>query len=111
MSQVSQLIDELRSRSDLDICDEPGAWRIAITKGRDYICEVTVPRDVLEWFASVKRRGQEKEQWCDWMDYCGYDNTPTQKLEAEMAKDIKSFVDRVSMGELCLPLEIHERET
>jgi hypothetical protein len=62
----------------------------------------------LEWFACVKRRGQDKEEWSDWMDYRGYDDTPKEELEADMADHIAAFVDRVSTRELRLPLRIYE---
>src|SRR6476619_7209194 len=97
---IRELIDKLRTRPDLGIADESSAWRIVITKGQDYVCEVTVPHDVLEWFACVKRRGQREDAWSDWMDYSGYDDTPVEKLEAEMAQHILAFVNRVSINEL-----------
>src|SRR6266404_4343028 len=106
---IRDSIDKLRTRSDVGIVDERNAWRIVTSKGRDYFCEVTVPHDVLEWFACVKRRGHEKEEGSDWMDYCGYDNTPLEKLELRMAEYIAAFVDRVSSSELRLPLQIHEK--
>ena len=63
---------------------------------------------MLEWFASVKHRPDNKEVWSDWMDYSGYDDRPREELEVEMAGDISAFINRVSMGELKLPLKIHE---
>ena len=79
-----------------------------ISKGRYFFCEVTVPHDVLEWFACVKDRREKKEVWSDWMDYSGYGESPKDKLEAEMADDILAFVNRVSALELKLPLKIRE---
>jgi len=108
MSAIRDLIEKLRTRSDVGIANEKNAWRIVITKGKDYFCEVTVPHDVLEWFVCVKRRGEEKEQWSDWMDYGGYDDTAKEELESQMADDVAGFVDRVSISELRLPLKIYE---
>ena len=95
-------------RPDVGIVDETRSWLISITKGRDLICEVTVPHDVLEWYASVKHRRDKKEMWSDWMDYSGYDDRPREKLESEMADDILAFIDRVSAAEQLLPLKICE---
>ena len=95
-------------RADVGIVDEAQSWLIIITKGRDLVCEVTVPHDVLEWYASVKHRRDKKEVWSDWMDYSGYDDRPREKLEVEMAGDILAFVDRVSTTEPLLPLKIYE---
>jgi len=109
MTRIRQLIESLRKRSDLGVADEPHAWRIVITKGRDLFCEVTVPHEVLEWHACVKHRRDKKEMWADWMDYEGYDERPKDVLEGEMAVDVLAFVDRVSVHELVLPLNIHEK--
>jgi hypothetical protein len=108
MTRICQLIEELRKRSDVGVADEPQSWRICITKGRDLFCEVIVPHDVLEWHASVKHRREKKEVWSDWMDYSGYDDSPREKLEAEMAGDVLAFINRVSVKEPLLPLQIYE---
>ena len=108
VTRVRQLIEELRVRSDVGVVNQPQSWLVSITKGRDLICEVTVPHDGLEWFALVKHRRGEAELWSDWMDYSGYDDKPREKLEAEMAGDILAFIDRVSTAEQLLPLKIYE---
>ena len=108
MTRIHQLIDELRTRAEMDVVDEEQSWLIQIAKGRDLICEVIVPHDVLEWFASVKHKQKKKELWSDWMDYSGYDNRPRVELEAEMAHHILAFLDRVSTKEPLLPLKIYE---
>lgn len=108
MSRIHQLIEELRVRADVGVVDQAQSWRIIITKGRDLVCEVTVPHDVLEWFASVTQRHDKKEVWSDWMDYSGYHDRPREQLEVEMAGDILAFIDRVSKTEPLLPLKIYE---
>jgi hypothetical protein len=45
------------------------------------------------------------------MDYSGYDERINEELEAEMADDILTFVDRVSVSEPLLPLQIYKRRT
>lgn len=108
MSHIRHLIEQLRKRIDVGVVDEAQAWRICITKGGDLICEVTVPHEVLEWFASVRQRHDQKEVWSDWMDYCGYDDRPKEQLEVQMAGDVLAFIDRVSTAEHLLPLKIYE---
>jgi hypothetical protein len=108
MSGIRRLIEDVRRRSDLGVVDEARSWRICITKGPDFICEVTVPHDILEWHASVRQRHDRKVIWSDWMDYSGYDDRPKEQLEVEMADDLLSFVDRVSTVEQLFPLKIHE---
>jgi hypothetical protein len=102
------MIELLRKRADVGVVDQKQSWSAVITKGRDFFCEVTVPHDVLEWFACVKRRQDNTEVWSDWMDYSSYDDRPKENLEAQMAHDILDFVDRVSASELVLPLRIYE---
>ena len=108
MDRICELIDELRRRSDVSVGDETQSWHIYISKGRDLICEVTVPHDVLEWHASVSHRRDQKEIWSDWMDYSGYDDRPREQLEVEMAADVLAFINRVSTAEQLFPLRIYE---
>lgn len=108
MTRIRQLIEQLRKRSDVGVVDEAQSWRICITKGRDLVCEVTVPHDVLEWFASVKHRRDKTELWSDSMDYSGYDDRTRKQLEVEMAGDILAFIDRASTKEPLLPIKIYE---
>lgn len=98
-------------RNDVGIVEHEQSWVVMITKGRGMFCEVTIPRDVLEWFASVQHRHDKRELWSDWMDYTGYDDRTKEQLEAEMADNILAFIDRVSAYELVLPLSIHEEKT
>ena len=109
MSRIRHLIEELRRRSDVGVVDEAESWYICISKGRDLICEVTVPHDVLEWHASVRQRHDQKEVWSDWMDYSGYDDRSREQLEVEMAGDVLAFIARVSTAQELFPLKIHEK--
>lgn len=106
MTPIHQLIEDLRRRPDVGVTDETHSWRICIRKGRDFVCEVTIPHDVLEWHADVKQTRDRKEVWSDWMDYSGYDDRPKEQLEIEMAGDILAFIDRVSTAEQLFPLKI-----
>lgn len=102
------MIERMRARPDVGVVDQEQSWKILITKGGTYLCEVTVPHTVLEWFASVQDRAESKEVWSDWEDYEGYDDTPKRDLEESMADDVERFVDRVSKEPLILPLSIYE---
>jgi hypothetical protein len=106
MNPILSMIERMRARPDVGVVDQEQSWKIVIPKGGTYICEVTVPHTVLEWFASVRARAENKEAWSDWSDYEGYDDTPKSDLENSMAADVERFVDRVSKGPLTLPLSI-----
>jgi hypothetical protein len=103
MSQVHQLIDTFRSRTDLTVTDQRHAWLIRIPKAAGEVCSVTVPRERFEWFADVRRNG--KEVWRDFMDHYG---SPAPELDAEMAACIGAFVERVTSEQIKLPLKIYE---
>jgi hypothetical protein len=105
------MIEEVRTRPDVGIADGAESWLLIITRGRDLICEVTVARSRLEWFASVRSRRDRKEIWSDWMDYAGYNDRPREELETEMAADILAFINRVSTAESLLPLKIFEERS
>jgi hypothetical protein len=100
MSSLRKLVDQLRTRGDLTVDDQHNSWLVRIPKGNAFVCEV------LEWFASVKRTEDATEVWSDWMDYRGYDDGSDEKLEADMAKDIAAFMERVTTAELRFPLSI-----
>ena len=102
------MIERMRTRPDVGVGDQEQSWNLLIPKGRRFRCEVTVPHTVLEWFASVRDRIENKEVWSDWMDYEGYDDSPKADLEEAMAEDVERFVDRISKERLSLPLSIYE---
>ena len=52
-ASISEMIEVLRRRPDVGIVDQDQSWVVFITKGHDLFCEVTIPHDALEWFASV----------------------------------------------------------
>lgn len=104
------MIERMRTRPDVGVVDQEQSWKLVIPKGGAYICEVTVPHQVLEWFASVRDRRENKEAWSDWTDYEGYDDTPKSDLEDSMADDVERFIDRVSKDPLKLPLSLDEPE-
>ena len=102
---VRKLIDRLSRRSDVEV-ETNGDWLIRIPKGRDFVCEVTVPIDwCFEWHACVKQLGKKEDVWYDWMDHYG---SPEEALDAEMAECIEAFVERVAQSDLKLPLSIYE---
>ena len=106
MIRVQTLVEELRGVTGLSVEDGETAWLIRIPKGENLMCEVTVPRERFEWFAAVKRRGEKKDEWSDWMDHYG---SADVQLDSEMAESIRAFVERVLRSEIRLPLSIYEK--
>jgi hypothetical protein len=110
MNRIHQLIQELKKRPDVGIVEREHVWLAVISKGRDFICEVTIPHNVMEWHACVKHRHEKKEVWSDWMDYTGYDDRAGEELTAEMLEDILMFINRVSISELQPPFRIYQEK-
>lgn len=108
MDAIHAMIERMRARPDIHVVNQEQSWKLLITKGRTYLCEITIPHAMLEWHASVQDRTRHKEVWNDWMDYEGYDDTPKSDLNQSMAEDVERFVDRVSKKALNLPLNIYE---
>ena len=114
MEKIIQLIESLRERSDSVVDNCVHSWRIGIKLREDQICEVIVPHNVLEWYASVRILTEKKEIWSDWMDYEGYDDRPKEALAEDMARDINNFMDRVKSENYRFPpiifVEEHEKK-
>jgi len=108
MNAIPLMIERMRMRPDVGVVDQEQSWRLLIPKGKHISVNVTVPHAVFEWFASVWDSDEDKEVWCDWMDYEGYNDSSQAELEEEMADDVERFTDRVSKVPLSLPLSIYE---
>lgn len=111
MPSIRDLIETLRRRSDVEVVDDAQAWRIVTTKDAGWTCEITVPREVLEWHACVKHSSSPDEEWSDWMDYSGYDDRAMEELESEMAGDILALVERAASSRLRPPSRIWDEQT
>lgn len=63
------------------------------------IVTVTVPLAVLEWFVDVSdcTSGARVQDWCD---YEGYDSTPREELDRDMAEDLDEFVGQLLRRDL-----------
>lgn len=60
--------------------------------------EVSVPYEVLEWFVSVRKDGQEV--WSNWVDYYAVDGETEIELADEMQREIDAFVSIPKIAEL-----------
>jgi hypothetical protein len=54
--------------------------------------EVLVPKGVVEWFVTA-RDVEGVEVWSDWVDYTGYEPSPSMPVLVErMCKDLEAFL-------------------
>jgi len=92
---MHELISKLRGKVGLEISEPPQAWEIRAAKEDDLIFQIIVPRDVLEWFVTVREAATDKEVWSDSNEYYATDNETDEELRSFMRHDIERFVDRL----------------
>ena len=87
--KCSETIEQFQTNPDasLSVAGEANVLRIERCGVRVH---VTVPLDVLEWFANAFE--DDARVVHDWWDYEGYDKTPSEELALDMSSDIENFV-------------------
>ncbi len=105
MSHVEQLVSRLQERFEVSVESRKDSWLVRLPQD-EFVCEVTIPVGVQEWFAAVKRADDGSEVWSDWMDHYGASES---ELDAERADSISSFIERVLSDGIRLPLSIHAK--
>lgn len=103
MSRVEQLVRSLEARSDVSVESHQDAWIVRVPRG-EFVCDVTIPVSVHEWFAAVRRASDGGEVWSDWMDHYG---SSKAELDAERAASISAFLERVFTDGIQPPLSIY----
>jgi len=89
---VERLITTLRARPGVVVHELESAWSVRVPKGDGLVIELTIPRDVLEWFVTAYDKAGAKT-WSDWVDYCGYERGESvERLAVEMSDDIDRFI-------------------
>lgn len=100
-------LQALAREHGLAFANEGEGWTLTIVRDGVRVT-VTVPVEVLEWFASAEADTgdnpalKSRRRVQDWGDYAGYDNTPPAQLAREMAVDVQTFVARL----LARPLQL-----
>src|SRR5688572_6800460 len=92
-TEAYRRLREFEGRPGVTVVPKGEALELAVVSG-DILVSVVVPESVLEWFADAERRGSGSRA-TDWCDYEGYDDTPTQDLERNMAEDVAAFVNHL----------------
>lgn len=98
----------LASRQLLDLTPPEGACIASLEEATVFSLDrgglrvtVTVPVGVLEWWAEATDSSSGVTVR-DWLDYEGYDRTPWEELDREMADDVESFVGRLIASDIRL---------
>ena len=87
--KCSETIEQFQTNPDasLSVSGEANVLKIARC-GLEI--QVTVPVDVLEWFADAFEGDAPEVK--DWWEYEGYDKTPREELARLMSSDIEDFI-------------------
>jgi hypothetical protein len=82
--------ERLHSKPDIGVVEQTDAWIVRVPKTEGIFFTVTIPKSVLEWFASAT--DGTREVWSDWADYYPTQGESRVDLEADMAADIEWFI-------------------
>lgn len=91
-------IDRLRDALRLEVVEDANRWVIYIRKPAGLLIEVTIPRDVLEWFVSAS--DETGTVWSEWADHYATNGETLEELMAEMATSIEQFLSIVVNSEV-----------
>ena len=95
---ASKFLSQLQTPDGASVARQEQA--VVLTLQRDSIrVTVTVPLLVREWFVDVSEAstGAKIHDYCD---YDGYDEIDLGKLDADMARDVEEFVEKLLQRDL-----------
>jgi hypothetical protein len=101
-------MNELKFESIKAYGNQPGfemeelkdAFLIKFTKN-NLIFKITVAYDVVEWFIDIEEMGSGLK-FHDWCDYADYDDSPKEKLTADMIRDLHKLFNILPKNEFRL---------
>lgn len=66
---MNELIQKLKSISDLNLEEADSSWIAQFPKFDRYYFEIQIPKDVNEWFVSLFSLETNEATWSDWVDW------------------------------------------
>jgi len=93
-SHMLGFIEALRRDARVSVSDAEEAWAVRIPKS-ELVIEVTIPRDVLEWFVTATD-SDGHELWRDWTDYNATSGETREQLAAVMERDLRWFMEQAA---------------
>lgn len=91
MDAICVLLKELSNVVDFSLEDNQNQYLLQLKKNDDLIVEITIPKEVCEWYVSIFRK--EQKVFTDWLDYYG---DSEENLIKDMCKDLKDFIIGIS---------------
>jgi hypothetical protein len=66
--------------------------KIDLPRRGNFVCQLSIGPDALDWYATVYEQASGKEVWQDWMDYLGYHDGKTElELIDDKRRDLATF--------------------
>jgi hypothetical protein len=90
---VEEVLARLTALYPMTVTPWGAGWHVRLAMRDNFICELHVGPDALDWYAGVLDPADGRELWSDWMDYLGYDKRPKVQLIEEKQRDLASFVE------------------
>ena len=92
---MNELIQKLKSISDLNLEEADSSWIAQIPKFDRYYFEILIPKDVNEWFVKLISSENNEEVWSDWADWYLSGDINKSNVRVCFQKDIEYFIERV----------------
>ncbi len=92
---MNELIQKLKSISDLNLEEADSSWIAQIPKFYRYYFEIQIPKDVNEWFVTLISSETNEEIWSDWVDWYMSGDINKSNVRVCYQKDIEYFIERV----------------
>jgi|TARA_R100000664_G_C2722469_1_gene115512 hypothetical protein len=92
---LNELIQNLKSISDLNLEEGDSSWEIKIPFARESYFELTIPKDVNEWFVSFFSSETNDKIWSDWVDWYISGEINKENVRICFQRDIEYFIERV----------------
>ena len=92
---MNELIQNLKSISDLNLEEGDSSWEIKIPFARESYFELTIPKDVNEWFVSFFSSETNDKIWSDWVDWYILGEINKENVRICFQRDIEYFIERV----------------
>ncbi|NJD59961.1 MAG: hypothetical protein C3F13_14475 [Anaerolineales bacterium] len=94
MEYQDDTLNQIAATQKLAIQKIKSGGLIELSVRGDFVCQLNIGPDALDWYAIVHDRENSKEVWQDWMDYLGYNDGKTQaELIDDKRRDMSTFIE------------------
>ena len=91
-SAIISLLEEFSSHERVIVEKRTSSHCVRVVKQTEYVAEVLVPHDRLEWFVTILDPVTNQQILHDWMDHYSSAGQPASEPDLEMRSEIVHFV-------------------